>query len=121
MKIARVVLQPFNDKQPGEIFDVIPSPVGVMADFLREVEVEDDFDKDVMDATIEDGVVTFSINQFKVDARVQMEIDKQVALEKTEALKYLADTDWYIIRELDSGVTCPQEIKDLRAAARLKA
>lgn len=37
-----------------------------------------------------------------------------------EALKYLADTDWLIIREVDAGIPCPVEIKDLRAEARLK-
>ena len=37
-----------------------------------------------------------------------------------EALKYLADTDWYVIREMDSGVAIPENIKTLRAEARLK-
>lgn len=40
--------------------------------------------------------------------------------DKSEARAYLAATDWYIVREMDSGTPCPQEIKDLRAAARLK-
>lgn len=37
-----------------------------------------------------------------------------------EALKYLADTDYLIIREMDAGTPCPAEIKALRAAARAK-
>ena len=37
-----------------------------------------------------------------------------------EALAYLASTDWLIIREVDSGVICPAEIKALRAEARAK-
>jgi hypothetical protein len=37
-----------------------------------------------------------------------------------EARKYLADTDYLVIREIDSGVVCPVEVKQLRAAARLK-
>jgi len=37
-----------------------------------------------------------------------------------EALQYLADTDYLIIREVDSGVACPLEIKQLRAEARLR-
>lgn len=37
-----------------------------------------------------------------------------------EALKYLADTDWYILREIDAGIPCPTEIKTLRAQARLR-
>ena len=38
---------------------------------------------------------------------------------KQEALEYLASTDWYIVRFMDSGVEVPQEIKDKRAEARL--
>lgn len=34
------------------------------------------------------------------------------------ARKYLADTDWYCIREFETGIPCPQEIKDARQAAR---
>jgi hypothetical protein len=34
------------------------------------------------------------------------------------ALKLLAETDWMILRQLDSGVACPQEIKEARAVAR---
>ncbi len=37
-----------------------------------------------------------------------------------EAREYLAATDFYIIREFDSGVICPIEIKQLRAEARTK-
>jgi hypothetical protein len=44
----------------------------------------------------------------------------QYAKDKEEALKLLADTDWYIIRELDSGVPCPPDIKAARQAAREK-
>ena len=35
-----------------------------------------------------------------------------------EALKYLAETDWMVIREVDSGVPCPAEIKQKRQEAR---
>lgn len=37
-----------------------------------------------------------------------------------EALKYLADTDWLIIREVDAEVPCPPDIKQLRAEARAR-
>lgn len=36
------------------------------------------------------------------------------------ALQYLKDTDWYVVRKVDSGLVIPQTIIDLRAAARLK-
>lgn len=43
------------------------------------------------------------------------------AKEKAEALKYLSDTDWYIIRKNETGVEIPAEVTTNRAAARLKA
>lgn len=36
----------------------------------------------------------------------------------SQALKYLADTDWYIIRTMDSGVAIPEEVVQLRQQAR---
>jgi len=38
----------------------------------------------------------------------------------SDALAYLAETDWLIIREMDSGVPCPEEIKTKRQEARAK-
>ena len=51
-----------------------------------------------------------------VDISLQVEQDKINA----EALAYLASTDWMIIRETETQVPCPLEVKELRAAARLK-
>ena len=42
------------------------------------------------------------------------------AKQNEEALKYLEETDWYIIREMDSGIECPGDVKQLRAEARAK-
>jgi len=49
---------------------------------------------------------------------VQAKLD-QDAINK-EALEYLASTDWMIIRELDSGIACPADVKAARAEARAK-
>ena len=66
---------------------------------------------DTPEHTIEHpATVTYSVTPSPV---VQENINK-------ESLKYLADTDWYILREVDAGIPCPVEIKTLRAAARLK-
>ena len=46
--------------------------------------------------------------------------DALVQLANVEYAKdYLASTDWYIVRFMDSGVEVPQEVKDKRAEARL--
>ena len=44
---------------------------------------------------------------------------KQEAV-NTAARAYLASTDWYLVRELETGVPTPQEIKDARQQARLE-
>ena len=51
-----------------------------------------------------------------------IDISAQVEQEKinAEALAYLASTDWMIVREVETQVPCPAEIKQLRAEARLK-
>lgn len=51
-----------------------------------------------------------------------IDISAQVEQEQinSEALAYLASTDWLIIREIDSGVICPADIKAAREQARLK-
>lgn len=61
--------------------------------------------------------------QVKLKAQYTIEIqDISQQLEKerinNNSLAYLAATDWLIIREIDSGVECPAEIKTLRQAAR---
>jgi hypothetical protein len=65
----------------------------------------------------------FETQDFQIPATYQVEIvdiSAQMAQEATNAaaLKMLADTDWMIVREMEGGVACPQEIKDARAAAR---
>jgi hypothetical protein len=59
-------------------------------------------------------ISNFPVSHTYVVENIQAEIDSKNAKE------YLINTDWYIIRELDSGVVCPEEIKLARAAARLK-
>lgn len=49
-----------------------------------------------------------------IDISAQMEQERINA----ESLKYLADTDWLIIREVDAGVPCPVEVKATRQAMR---
>jgi len=45
---------------------------------------------------------------------------KAAKAESDAALKFLAESDFYIIRSLDNGVPCPPEIKAARQAAREK-
>lgn len=69
------------------------------------------------------AAITRKLVKLKSEFTVEIEdITEKVAQEKinSESLSYLASTDWYIIREIDSGTPCPEEIKQLRAEARSK-
>jgi hypothetical protein len=57
----------------------------------------------VADFTVEIEDITAKLEQEKINA---------------ESLAYLASTDWMIIRESETGVVCPVEIKKARQAAR---
>ena len=37
-----------------------------------------------------------------------------------EALSYLASTDWYVLRQMDSGEVTPEDVKQLREEARAR-
>jgi hypothetical protein len=45
---------------------------------------------------------------------------RQAEQESVEAKQYLDSTDWLVVRKAETGQDYLQEIKDLRAAARLK-
>lgn len=67
----------------------------------------------------ENGIATG--NKIPAEYTVEIiDITQQVEQERInkESLNYLTSTDWYIIREMDSGIPCPAEIKAARAAAR---
>jgi hypothetical protein len=49
-----------------------------------------------------------------ISAKVQQDKDN------AEALAYLAETDWMVIREVDAGIPCPVDVKAKRAEARAK-
>jgi hypothetical protein len=62
-------------------------------------------------------------NTFPAEYTVEIvDITAELEQEKinTESLAYLASTDWMIIREIDSGVVCPADVKLARAEARAK-
>jgi hypothetical protein len=63
---------------------------------MQKVELAGDYEVEILD-------VTSQLEQEQINA---------------EALKFLADTDWLILRELDNGTSCPAEIKAQRQAAR---
>lgn len=99
------------------------------ADVLEERIVEDMPAQDaVMDdagAIVQEAIPARTHKEVKLKAEYIIEIEDisaQVEQERinTEALVYLASTDWLVIREIDAGIPCPAEVKAERAAARAR-
>jgi hypothetical protein len=78
------------------ISEAIPAVPEVPAVMQKQVNLKAEF-------TVESADISQKIEQERIN---------------NEALEYLASTDWLIIREMDSGVACPAEVKALRQAAR---
>ncbi len=82
-------------------------------------------DADVLEEEMRDTLEGVAQKWVKLKAEYTIEIEDitaQVAQEaiNAEALAYLASTDWIIIREMDSGVACPEDVKQKRAEARAR-
>ena len=67
---------------------------------------------DVQDWIAEGNTPDPEYTDAEIAANAQREINQ-------ENLAYLADTDWYVIRNSDSGEAVPSDITEARAAARL--
>lgn len=99
------------------------------ADVLEERIVEDypaiDAVMDDTGAIVQEAMPAKTHKEVKLKAEYTIEIldiSAQVEQEKqnAEALAYLAETDWMVIREIDAGVPCPVDVKAKRAEARSK-
>lgn len=92
----------------NEIHETIPTPTIEVSEEQWQIAIDNGHNKVNPDGTTA-----------KVDFRTPEEIarDEQIAINMA-ARKYLADTDWYVIRLQETGVPVPQEILDERQAAR---
>lgn len=88
MKIARVFYQEYNGRPVGTIFDVfIPAnhPGALLSSYLKEVEVDDDFDVEVMKANVSpEGEITFEEDADKVAAKEMRLKQEQVSVKYEE-------------------------------------
>ena len=57
-----------------------------------------------------------AITKFKADKTDSVNQTKQLAI--AEAQTYLNKTDWYVVREADTGTAMPSDVKTKRAEAR---
>ena len=102
----------------------VPAIPAVMDDAGNIVEAEIP-EVPAIPAIYSEAVPAVTHKEVKLRAEYTIEITDitaQVEQEKinAEALAYLASTDWMVIREMDSGLPCPADVKIARAAARAK-
>lgn len=107
---------------PAELIsEAIPGTPAVMDDAGNIVQEE----IPAVPAVYSEEIPAVTVPMVKLRAEYTIEIEDiadKVAQEKTnaEALAYLASTDWMVIREIDAGIVCPEDVKLARAEARSK-
>lgn len=84
------------------------------------IEISDEKYKELMDGAAT-GLMISSDDRGNPILKQQ---DEPSDAEKAErrnrrARNYLAETDWYVVRKMETGAEIPQEILDARSAARL--
>lgn len=95
-------------------------------EWIEKESLNGSFGKLAYDEVIyEEGSLDVILETIHHEAEFTVEIEDisaQIAQDEInkEALKHLVDTDYLIIREMDSGEICPVAIKESRAAARLR-
>lgn len=116
MKLARVFIQEYSGNAVGVIHDVVAQPAGVLEGILQEVEVEDDFNKDIMTATIgEGGVITFEEDPAKVAVVLNGTRESKLGFLRTARQTKLLEVD-VMVNDLALGDTSltQVQIKDYR-------
>lgn len=120
MKYARVYISEYGTRQVGEINDVVDQPAGVLEGILKEVEVPDDFNMNIMTAVIaEDGSITFEEDAAKVAEQLEeVRAGKLTHLRALRSAK-LMEVD-IMVNDLALGDTSltQVQIKDYRQALK---
>jgi len=68
-----------------------------------------------------DRIVDTSDPEHPVEIQPGVEVELELCYENTapEKLLYLADTDWYVVREQETGKPMPNEVRARRSAIRV--
>jgi len=95
----------------GEVFGFYPVVVPTFDSRIQELSTiyfsNNTFTYDVIEVPIKETLAELKVNK--------------IAQLKAMVGNKLSETDWYIIREADTGVATPQDIKDARAALRAQS
>jgi hypothetical protein len=111
----------YSEDENYVTFEEYKDETKVITEAVYEDEFVDDIDvgRKLVSAETTEPVRPYT--QIEVtDEMIQAELDKlgYVPKEKVEAQKYLNDTDWYVVRQAETGVEIPQEVLDKRTECR---
>lgn len=87
---------------------------------IDEQTLPEDFRENYSDYSYKNNELLYT-KKTEIEKQQQKQEEKEEAnrlKQNRESLKYLSDTDWYIIRFQETGVPIPQEVLDARAKAR---
>lgn len=95
-------------------------------EYLKDKAKLRDIENDSLNVA-DNQIVSWNFKNIKQPTTEELEALVEAVKEKTEqtkinedAIKYLADTDWMLLRELDGGDKMSDDVKKTRADARFK-
>jgi hypothetical protein len=103
-----------------ELEDLEPAEYVPELDENNEVVLDENGDVVFTDVKLQHLVHKLRVLADVIPSHAEKLAEEQQIIINAEARAYLAATDWFIIRELDEGTACPEEIKLERAAARAR-
>lgn len=125
MKICRVFVAEYPGRSAGDIFDLVDPnnhPGPLLHGILKEVSVEDDFDHEIMTATVgEDLSVSFATDPAKVSAKLNRARNSKLQALRNLRAPRLGEVD-ILVNDLaleDTALTAEavkeyrQELKDV--------
>lgn len=84
-----------------------------------KVEISAEYHSDLMAGQAEGKIIASDDRGYpRLQEQPPMTSEQLQQANNNKARKYLADTDWYVIRQMDEGTPIPEEIKAKRADAR---
>jgi len=115
----RIVLH--KDEPGAQAYD----EADVLEEIIEELSPAVEAVLDDQGVEVSPAIAAVTVKKVKLKAQYTVEtedVTAQVAQYaiNSQALEYLASTDWLIIREVDAGTPCPDDIKAERAAARAR-
>jgi hypothetical protein len=99
----------------GSFITEVPCPPDTDIEVFNIVDSIDELTQEVVGKKLEFSEEKYEQKQVRLQQAEQARITEE---QRKADLGFLASTDWYVVRQMETGVAMPLEIKTLRAEAR---